>query len=129
MPPPSFTVTPRRLLDILGDLVAPLTNAAAVEFVPNVTNYQKSFFVWENNFYRVLPVEAVVDIVDGFIVADDGAPVTLLANDAALPFTGLQWQLNVRIGRHAMCLVRFIAPGDGATIDLATAAAAPRISM
>lgn len=130
MPLPSFTVT-GNLFNILGDvaeseLTAP-SLAGSITFTPNVSSGE--FVEWEGDLYRVAPVTGRIS---GSGVTRNGLPLELLANDAGLSVTGLQWHVEISVKSdpgtgitHAMKDFWFNAPTDGAALDLSAVAPVP----
>lgn len=131
MPLPSFTVT-GDLFNILGvdasELASPTLNGT-ITFTPNVPT--DSFVTWEGHLYRVAPIPARIT---GSGITYNGQPVLLLANDAGLSVTGLQWHVEIVVkpdpGSGTTATMKdfwFTAPADGATIDLAAVTPAPNV--
>jgi hypothetical protein len=119
---PSFAVT-GNLFDIPGqnDGSHLLTTGlkARVEFTPNVTGPVK----WEDANYWIKPVGVTVSS-DGSL-SDVDAPILLLANDAGLNVSGIQWTAHILIPGAKSIDVTFNAPGDGQSVDLAAVTPAP----
>jgi hypothetical protein len=129
MPMPSFTIDPDGLFDLLGnvsggEIVGNGLGGATPATVTFVSNVPKGYFVrWGTELFRMDDVVATVGS-DGRVLRD-GLPVQLLANDAGLSVTDLQWQVYAT-GMHRFW---FNAPADGGTVNLSTVAEVPGIGV
>lgn len=95
---PSFTLT-GNLQEILGDVIGDELaetdlSRAIVQLQCNVP--EDALIVWNDVAYVVQPVNALVD-TDGNILNEDGDPLLLLAEDAGLSISDLQWRINISI--------------------------------
>lgn len=129
---PSFTIGQTATLsEILGDVVGSeltdvaMTNAA-ITFRSNIKS--NDFVLWEGEFKRVRAVDAYVNTagaIEREYESGGRGPVKLLANSPGLNVTGIQWTIEIRIGRNIWKAWTFDALGDGQTLDLSTAAPVP----
>jgi hypothetical protein len=125
---PSFTVT-GSLFDLLGNVTGSELaenglgggTPASVTFTSNVPSNKA--VVWEGRIERVRPVVAKV-ASDGTL-SRNGDTVRLLANDAGLNVTGLQWRVDI----SGIEPFPFDAPTDGGTVDLGTVIPAPNLPV
>lgn len=137
---PSFTVT-GNFKEILGDLIgAELAETAATRAVIKFTsNIPNDFFVRFGGVLYPAPEPVVARVADdgSLVLNDDEDPVTLLANDAGLSFTGVQWQVDVDLPNTALPkhLARKMrnwwidAPSDGGSADLAPTTPVPSLRI
>lgn len=121
MPLPSFSTT-GNLNDILpaptaGELTTEPWTSARIVFSHNI---KRGVLVWAGEIYNRPPEVGVFPDSDG-----DIAPVVLLANDADLNVTGIQWTATVLVGGSPVVEIPFNAPADGGTVDLATVTPVP----
>lgn len=132
MPLPSFTISQvPKFSEILGDVVAGELSPrrmvnARILFRCNVS--VDDFVLWEGEFERIRTIEAYVNTAGSIERKyDDGSlgPVKLLANDAGLNVTGIQWTIEVWVAKKRITSWTFNAEPDGATLNLATVAPTP----
>lgn len=121
MPLPSFTVT-GNLNDILpvptgGELTTEAWESARVVFTHNI---KRGVLVWDDAIYNRPQVLGAFPDADGSI-----APIVLLANDAGLNVSGIQWTATVLASGNSLTEIVFNAPADGGTVNLATVTPVP----
>jgi hypothetical protein len=137
MPLPSFTLA-GNLNDILPSVVAGEIGTVAWDRARVILthNIKEGVLVWAGKVYNRPPTEILSVDVDGNI-SSVAHPVLLLANDAGLNVTGIQWNVQIESPRGTVVTDFWItAPGDGVTVDLgddaipvagSTALAVPRV--
>ncbi|MCX8559759.1 hypothetical protein OS122_02450 [Mycolicibacterium mucogenicum] len=124
---PSFTIDPTtRLRDIIGSAVGTTLTTEALEKTRVVfsSNIQpNSLIVFDGDIYRA-PAKVYAEVGTDGTIRKAGNPVVLLANDAALSVSNVQWTVTIMVptpsGPQLITPWTFDAPASGTVEDLST---------